>query len=116
MDRFTRVITSRTDITIGNISGAPIFAPIEALFLFAPGTTMVLNATGETEGVPSIDLSDWVVDRRLGVGESVTFEVIFSYEFGTPFSYEIEVRGVVTTSEASVPSEPVPSPGSSGCC
>ena len=51
------------------------------------------------------------MDRRLGVGESVTFEVIFSYEFGTPFSYEIEVRGVVTTSEASVPSEPVPEPG-----
>ncbi len=105
LDRLTRLVTSRADITFRNVSTSAVALPLEARF--APSSTGVTmtSATGEREDLPFVDLAVGVADGVLEPGESVTIEVVFEYPLGSAFTYDVQLFGVETepTSALNVP-------------
>ncbi len=101
LDRQTRVLTSTVDVTLWNLGGRTVLAPLHAVVRTSATNVVVQGALGGP-GDPRYhsyyhDCSDALGDGAFANGERVDLHLVFTRDVDTRFTYTVEPYGAIAT-------------------
>lgn len=101
LDRQTRVLTSTVDVTLWNLGGRTVLAPLHAVVRTTATNVMVQGALGGPDDPRYhsyfLDCSDVLVGGAFANGDRVDLRLVFTRDVDTRFTYTVEPYGTLAS-------------------